>query len=273
MPVGECRDVVARSANYTCRSVIQPLSSARARLLRLLRLKKHRRRESAFLVEGERLLDELARSPERIRFLFGTTDRIGWLEERFPGHEICLISGDGSGLFATDHAQGIGGVLDLPAPILFDSLIDRSRPLLFLDAASDPGNVGTVIRSAEWFGLGGVLLGEGSVDLHNPKTVRATMGAIFRFPVAEGVMSADLIGSGRPLLALDAAGAEVLGRCDLPPDGIYVIGNEAHGVSDDLLQASRPLSIAGGGLGGESLNAAVAASVLCYELWRLQQLP
>jgi TrmH family RNA methyltransferase len=249
------------------------LSSARARLLRLLRLKKHRRREGAFLAEGERLLDELARSGNGVRFLFGTADRLGWLEERFPDAEICEIAGDGAALFATDHAQGVGCVLDLPAPLPLDAVTGRGRPLLFLDAVADPGNVGTVIRSAEWFGIGGVLLGEGSVDPYNPKAVRATMGAIFRFPVVEGVRSVDLLRLDLPLLALDAAGREMLGRCELPLDGIYVVGNEAHGVSAELLRASRPLAIAGGGVGGESLNAAVAASVLCYELWRLQQLP
>jgi TrmH family RNA methyltransferase len=150
-----------------------------------------------------------------------------------------------------------------------EELATVTKPLLLLDSLADPGNVGTIIRTAEWFGLGGVLLGPGSVDLYNPKTVRATMGAIFRLPVLEEVHPQMVLQLGLPLIALDASAGEFLGEVPLPRNGIYSVGSEAHGVSPELLRESRPIAIRGGGR-VESLNAAIATAILCYELSRIE---
>ncbi len=244
----------------------QKLSIARTSLVRLLHRKKGRAAERAYLAEGERLLDELAADPSGVRFLFGTADRMAWIRSRFPGVASFVVDDNKAGaLFATEHAQGLGAVVQMPEPGSFGRMAAAGRPLLYLDGLADPGNVGTILRSAEWFGIGGVLFGEGTADPYNPKVVRATMGAIFRLPIAGDITPRDLMESGLPLLALDGGGDELLGTAELPPAGIYIVGNEAHGVSPQLLAHARSIAIAGSGR-GESLNAAIAAAVLMYEV-------
>jgi TrmH family RNA methyltransferase len=245
--------------------VIERLSNARTRLIRSLHRKKGRADAGAYLAEGERLLDELPSDLTGVRFLFGVKERGDWLEEKFPRATIYLADEHDSDLFATEKAQGVGAVIDIPSPISLPRLASNDAPLLLLDAIADPGNAGTIIRTAEWFGLGGVLLGRGSVDLHNPKTVRSTMGAIFRLPVIEQISVEEILDLRLPLVALDAGGGEYLGAAELPRHAIYVIGSEAHGVSPNLLAASRRIAIRGAGK-GESLNAAIAAAIVCYEL-------
>jgi TrmH family RNA methyltransferase len=155
----------------------------------------------------------------------------------------------------------------MPEPAVASAIAAAGAPLLFLDRLADPGNAGTILRTAEWFGAAGVLFGEGSVDPYNPKVVRATMGAIFRLPIALGVSIAELRSLDLPLYALDAGGEEPLGRHPLPMHALYAVGSEAHGVDDELLPHARILRIGGGGA-AESLNAAIAASILLYEIFR-----
>jgi TrmH family RNA methyltransferase len=223
-------------------------------------------KEGAYLAEGERLLREIPADFRGVRFLFGLSENVEWLADQFPELPVFVAGRDG-GLFATEHSQGVAAVVDIPVPPSLDELAASGEPLLMLDRIADPGNAGTIIRSADWFGLGGVLLGQESVDLYNPKTVRATMGAIFRMPAIEEVAIADLVALGRPLIALDAGSDLYLESAELPSDGIYVIGGEAHGLSPNIIEASRMVSIRGAGQ-GESLNAAIAGSILCYELAR-----
>jgi RNA methyltransferase, TrmH family len=250
-------------------AVIAPLSQARATLIRSLHRKKGRIAEGAFLAEGERLLSELPANGGSVRWFFAEPDNITWIEARFPDAAIYEIERSERSLFATEHAQGVGAVVEISATPTIEELAARMPPLLLLDSLADPGNVGTIIRTAEWFGMGGVLLGPGTVDLYNPKTVRATMGAVFRLPVLEEVDPQMVLQLGLPLIALDASADEYLGETTLPRRGIYIIGSEAHGVSPELLGESRPVAIRGGGQ-VESLNAAIAAAILCYELSRVQ---
>jgi TrmH family RNA methyltransferase len=249
--------------------VIAPLSQARATLIRSLHRKKERAAEGAFLAEGERLLSELPAGGGNVRWFFAEPDKIAWIEERFPDAAIYEIDRTQRSLFATEHAQGVGAVVDIATVPTIEELAATMQPLLLLDSLADPGNVGTIIRTAEWFGLGGVLLGTGTVGLYNPKTVRATMGAIFRMPVLEEVHPQMVLQLGLPLIALDASAGEFLGEIPLPRRGIYIVGSEAHGVSPELLGESRPIAIRGVG-GVESLNAAIATAILCYELSRIQ---
>ncbi len=244
----------------------QKLSHARASLVRSLQRRKGRQEEGAYLAEGERLLDELAGNPSGVRFLFGMPERLAWIRMRFPGFPLfCVDAGKAGTLFATDHAQGVGAVVEIPGPVAFRQLAATGEPLLYLDRLADPGNVGTILRTAEWFGIGGVLFGQGTVDCYNPKVVRSSMGAIFRLPIIEDVGVPELCASGLPLVALDGGGRESLGSAQLPRHGIYIVGNEAHGVAPELLEHARPVAIAGNGR-GESLNAAIAAAILLYEI-------
>ena len=116
--------------------------------------------------------------------------------------------------------------------------------MLALDGVSDPGNVGTVIRTAAWFGVSAVLLGEGCADLLNPKTVRATMGGIFQLPICRDVKLEDE--SARlKRLGFRVTAATMDGSPDWPgwaknPRSALILGSEARGVSEELLPPGRP---------------------------------
>jgi RNA methyltransferase, TrmH family len=139
-----------------------------------------------------------------------------------------------------------------------------------LDGMQDPGNAGTIIRSAEAFGATGVILLEGSVGVANGKFLRATAGSLFRLPVAAGVERKEFAGRiadiGMRLYALTALGEVSLGQADLRSPFALLVGSEGGGVSPELLARSTGVSIPTKRV--ESLNAAVACSLALFEAAR-----
>ena len=233
-----------------------------------------RREHGLFLAEGLRLVNELASYPEQVELLYALPEVLPSVHEILQEGDIYLLEKDPTDLFTTENPQGVGAVVRMREPLSIQTLANVENPVLFLDALADPGNAGTILRAADWFGIGAVVFGEGSVDPYNPKVVRASMGAVFRLPLCEGITAQDILSLNRPVYALDGAG-EVLsgngmisGKTLLPKNGIYVVGNEAHGVSELWRQHGTLLAIPRAG-NGESLNAAMAATVLCWELSRL----
>jgi len=150
--------------------------------------------------------------------------------------------------------------------------VERGRPLLVLVELADPGNVGTLIRVAEASGCAGVVLTDRTVDLHNPKTVRATAGAVFRVPVAEGVDATELLercaAASLPTWATVATAGVAVEDAPLDGAGAVLIGSEAHGLPAAIAAAcDLALSIRMEG-DVESLNAAVAGSVVLFDAAR-----
>jgi len=148
---------------------------------------------------------------------------------------------------------------------------------LFLDTLGDPGNLGTVIRSAEAFGADTVFVGEGSADIYNPKTVRAAMGSLFRVDVRVcSDIAADISrmrGEGFRVYAamLDKSSRDV---CELELENGkigFVIGNEGHGVSESVRSACTGSVIVPMCDGPESLNAAICSSLLSWEVFRARR--
>jgi TrmH family RNA methyltransferase len=147
-----------------------------------------------------------------------------------------------------------------------------------LDGLQDPGNAGTIVRAAEAFGATGILFLKGTASPHNPKTLRASAGSLFRLPFLYGVAPATAIGTlrqnGVKLVAampsVSTTPADSLAATDLTGRCALIIGSEAHGVSEVWRSAAAPVSIPT--VGVESLNAAVAAGVLLYEARRQRML-
>ncbi len=250
---------------------MQPLSKARQKFVRSLHRGKGRRQAGAYLVEGMRAVSEMAHAPGAPLFVFGTADRLEALGDTFAGVERFVVEA-GEDLFATEHAQGIGCVVEMPPPAVLEQAAHGAWPLLYLDRIADPGNLGTILRTANWFGVRAMLLGPGCADPYSPKAVRATMGALPRLTLVPDVQVDQLVrfasDTAVPIIALDAGGYEQLGIAELGPRAVYAVGSEAHGLHPHLRAAARLLAIAGGGE-GESLNAAAAASILLYEIARL----
>lgn len=142
--------------------------------------------------------------------------------------------------------------------------------ILVLDGMQDPGNAGTLVRSAEAFGAAGVIFLEGCVRIANGKFLRATAGSIFRIPFLEGIagreMIAENMASHLPLYALTADGSLLLGRIDFSRPCAVVVGSEGQGVSGDILAEAQTVAIPTSNV--ESLNAAVAGSIALFEAAR-----
>jgi len=229
-----------------------------------------RREHGAFLIEGPTLLAEASASGLRITTLFATDDAAA----RSAG-PIAALEADGVPAFTlpekalarlSDLATppGLVAVVELPAATA-GGILARPGPVLLLAGINDPGNAGTLVRSAEAFGAAGVLAGRGGVDPFSPKVVRAAMGSLFRLPVATVTADEALAAAaaaGRPIVAADLAG-EPLWEADLPQNAILAVGNERHGVGAFLPRWDRAVRIEQGGQ-AESLNAAVAGSIFLY---------
>jgi len=232
--------------------------------------KKYRRQAGAFVIEGPRLLQEAQRSPVCIRHVLVTEDalqREKTLLEQLPPSVTPLPVSDAVLASCSDAVtpQGILAVVSMP-----DS--DMPRPCSFalvLDQLQDPGNLGTLLRTAWAAGVQVVLLTEGTVDPFNPKAVRAGMGAQLALPVLETTTAAlPALLDGMEIRIADSAGGTPYDQIDWHQPSALVVGNEAHGPSEKILP------LAGGRVQipmpgrAESLNAAAAGAVLLFEVVR-----
>lgn len=248
--------------------------------IRRLHDRRHRAQRGAFVVEGPQAVDAALHSA--VSELYVTreaADRYATLVERAraQGAQVHTASEDVLAAMAeTRQPQGLIAVCPLVTVGLEAALAAATkRPLrcvVMLDRANDPGNAGTVIRTADALGVGAVIFTEGSVDPHNGKVVRSTAGSLFHIPIAADISVSDAIGAlvaaGYVLVAADAQGSVHLGTMGaeavLCGPVAWVIGNEAHGVHEDLRAAAHEtVSIPMSG-GAESLNMAAAAAICLY---------
>ena len=177
------------------------------------------------------------------------------------------------GMSQTMTPQGILAIVKQPE-YNFDEIISRKESkLLFLEDIRDPGNIGTMIRTAEGAGFDGIVLSKESVDIYNPKVVRSTMGAIYRVPFIYEENFADklrdkYIKAGYSLYAAHLEGAINYTKLDYNEKTGIIIGNEANGISKEVASiAGNMIKIPMEGK-VESLNAAVSAALIMYEVYR-----
>ncbi|MBQ4618265.1 MAG: RNA methyltransferase [Clostridia bacterium] len=239
------------------------------RSLKALKDAKERTKTGLFLVEGEVMIREALKC--------GLTPKDALFENESPlmsaltkaGANVHLCS-RGALEAATDTKTPQGSVCAFTMPRK-TSLPDNAMKIVALDAVQDPGNVGTIWRTADAAGFDAVIFGEGCADAYSPKVQRAAMGSGFRVPAVhmnlkETLPLYTLNGASLIVSALD--GSDLYARAPIPGDKpmILVIGNEAKGVSKEVQSLSNVrLKIPMRG-GAESLNAAVAAGILMYEL-------
>ena len=247
-----------------------------------LKQKKYRQQQGTFLVEGLRSVEE-AVAYGQVETLFYTSA----LEERAvrllrKAEACCRLYQVTEPVMAklcdTKSPQGFAAVVR-QAKFTLDTLavaLGRVKaPLVILDRVQDPGNLGTIIRTADAAGAAGIILLAGSVDVYSPKVVRATMGSLFHLPVIEQVEETALVSwctqHGFTLAVTAMAASESIYTANLNKALALIIGNEAGGVSPTLLaQAGLKLYIPMQGK-AESLNAAMAAGIILFESLRQRQ--
>ncbi len=233
---------------------------------RSLKDKKGREEQRSFLVEGARMVREALSSSFTVRALLLREDYSPdfLLPESVP---VFLLSDPVfRSVCDTKTPQGIAAVLDLAAKPA------SGARLVALDGLQDPGNVGTIIRTADAAGFDGVLFSPDCADLFSPKVLRSTMGSVFRlgfsFPLSLPDALSGLKLRGYSVLSSQLDGRSFYDRKDVAPTFVLVIGNEGNGVSDAVKAvATHRLCLPMRG-GAESLNAAVAAGIMMYDLTR-----
>lgn len=241
------------------------------KLARSLQQKKFRDQLGLFLVQGPKLVGELLRSSWPVETIYATEGAIakGDLHQAVavPPHELERIGTleSGNEVIAVARKAAVGKLKDLGPEEL----------VLAMDGITDPGNLGTVLRVADWFGIRRVWCNAGSVDVYNPKCVQASMGAIFRVRV-EQVDLPELLqeqqAEGATIYHATMGGGSVFST-KLERKAILVLGSESHGISAEVLQVGgQAISVPGSG-GSESLNVAMAAAALCTEFSRQRGLP
>lgn len=252
-------------------------SNRQKTLLRKLGRKKYRQKEQLYLLEGHRAVLQVLDNPgQRVEALFfdeskAVWDHPSWQKYNHQEKSFMVPSAVFREVTDTDHPQGVLALCRMSPEATLEEMVSRRNIIIALDALQDPGNLGTIIRTAVWFGAGGLLSGKGTVDMFHPKVVRSTAGATGQLPFINGDLD-ELLPSfeqaGWPVFILDAApGAITLSEVEAESQAILVVGNEGHGVSPELINERRHrIKIASPRSTPEveSLNAAVAASVALY---------
>ncbi len=241
-----------------------------------LKQKKYRQQRGEFLAEGLRTAEEaLAFKAAQQLFYTATEDeRTLRLLEQAAAMQVklvCVSEAVMKKIADTETPQGIIAVCRMQEQTL-EQLLASGRMLLVLDRVGDPGNIGTMLRTADAAGVGGIVLLKGTADIYAPKTVRASMGSLFHVPVLSGVAEPEFIDNakkaGYQILVTALDGADNLYQADLKGRLAFVMGNEAGGVSTTLLQqADKRVFIPMRGK-AESLNVAMAAGIIMFEAMR-----
>ncbi len=228
--------------------------------------------DGLIVAEGPHLLDEAGRGRWVVQQILATPDARARHEGLFQasGAEILEVEARAfESVSATEATQGLLALLR-PAHWSWEDMTQATALIVVLDGIQDPGNAGTIVRSAEAFGATGVVLLKGCVHVANGKLLRASAGSIFRVPFLEGVPAEACIERLRSkdiqVYALDASGATELSQAEFSKPCAIVIGSEASGVSRQLLSEAEAVRIPTTRV--ESLNAAMACSVALFTAQR-----
>lgn len=253
------------------------VSRSESRLIRALGRRRGREREGLFLAEGIRVVEELLdrRIALRLAVISSTledTERGRALRQRLQesGGVREVGAGELGELADTSTTQGVLVVAEIPVAAL-DSLIpSATATVLVIDGVQDPGNLGTLARSAAAFGCEALVALPGTVDPWNPKAVRSSAGALFRLPVVQPSVEEFmrwLRSHGFGIVGADAGGAPVT-ELDRGNRTALVLGNEGAGLSEEATARCDGLVAVPMPGGTNSLNVAVAGAILMYELTR-----
>lgn len=256
-----------------------PLSQRRAKLLKRLHVNKLRAREDLVLVEGVRAVVEAMDAGASVAF-FAVSPRLESTEagrglltrlrggSAGGGDVVEVADAEMAELADTEHPQGVVAVADEPRAGI-DAFVRAGARILVLDALQDPGNVGTLVRSAVAFSFDGVVALDGTTDPWGSKAVRAAAGTTFRIPTVRAKADETLDALRREGLPILAASAEGSTGVDAPLGGFaLVVGNEGAGVRREVREAAdQTVAVAMTGP-AESLNAGIAGSILMSQFTR-----
>lgn len=244
------------------------LSKKNIKYIRSLKLKKFRQKYNNFVVEGDKIVQEMLQYKNiEIENIYALPSWIETNNKLLEFHKKKLLPVTEAELKQISFLTTPNSVLAIAAglPDDFDSKAVSKGISLYLDGIQDPGNMGTIIRTADWFGIKTVFCSTDTVSLYNPKVMQATMGAFLRVKVIVKAFSALVESFPELPLYGTVLGGENIFKAKLQDRGIIVIGNEGQGISPEVLKRldHRLMIPPGSNDSAESLNAAVATGIVC----------
>jgi len=236
------------------------LSKAKIKFVKSLQIKKYRKQEQCFVVEGAKSVQELLNSDFEVVMVFGTRDFLSTNKLQSPAEviEVTVKALEGIGDFQSNDA------------VLAVARMKPNRPMevssnefaLVLDDIRDPGNLGTIIRTADWYGIQKIIASEETADFYSSKVIMSTMGSFTRVELFYTDLAEYFAEKHQRVFGAYLDGVDVH-RIDFGQGGLILIGNESRGISADLHQfVTDKITIPRYGL-AESLNAAIATAIIC----------
>jgi len=244
------------------------LSKSQISLIKSLQQKKFRREHGLFVAEGHKSVIEFVASGYQVQTIYHTPAAGAKLHNLSKKIKLVEIStGDLQKLSSLTTPQEILAILSIPQQAVPQQEQLRQKFTLVLDGVQDPGNMGTIIRTADWFGVANIICSLDTVDVYNPKVVQATMGSLARVNLHYSNLTDWL-----PQLKLPVYGALLNGdniyTTNFGTEGLIVMGNEGNGLRPDVEKlVSKAVTIPRAG-GAESLNVAIATALFCSEISR-----
>ena len=239
------------------------ISKNQLKLITSLSQKKYRQKHNLFIAEGVKVLNELLNSPFEIETLFCTDD----FETTISEKKIVRISETELKKVSTLKSPNKAlGIFKIPK----EKALQNSGLTIALDAINDPGNLGTIIRLCDWFGVTQLVCSKDTVDCYNQKVVQASMGSLTRVSIYYTDLENYITKSNLDTFIADMDGENVY-KTKFPKEGILIMGNEANGVSEEiksLLQYKISIPRFGETQETESLNVATATAILLSEFKR-----
>ena len=243
-------------------------SKSQISFIKSLHQKKYRKEHGIFIIEGIKSIVEFIPSAYQIQSIYFLAEYQSLLPKVPPNIKLFEVTTAELEKISTLQApQSILALVNIPKPSIFDKRLLANDFSLVLDGIQDPGNLGTIIRTADWFGLKNVICSLNTVEVYNPKTVQATMGSLCRVNVVYQDLEELLKDSSIPVFGAMLNGNSMY-ETTWGTEGILILGNEGQGVSPEITKLiNHPVTIPRVGE-AESLNVAVSAAIFCADIRR-----
>lgn len=243
------------------------ISKATGKFIKSLQVKKYRKEEQSFIVEGAKSVAELLRSDFEVKWLAATDDFLQLHSNVLSNRHIEWTEASAKELGQLGTFQTNDGALAVASMKPNQPLTVQNEYALILDDIRDPGNLGTIIRTADWYGIDKIIASEETADFYNPKVISATMGSFCRVQLYYGNLVEYLNTTHLPVYGTFLNGKNIY-TVDFEKAGLIAMGNEANGISTEVGQlVTVPITIPKRG-GAESLNVSIATAIVLDNVFR-----
>jgi TrmH family RNA methyltransferase len=246
------------------------LSKSQISFIKSLHQKKYRKEHGLFIVEGIKSIKEFIQSSYQIHTIFYNSEQYNLLPKLPANINLFEVKNAELDKISTlQTPQGFLALVHIPKNKELDLKELKNQFTLVLDGVQDPGNMGTIIRTADWFGFKNIICSADCVEVFNPKTVQATMGSLSRVNIYEADLQALLTANTIPVFGALLDGESIY-KTQWGAEGLIILGNEGKGISPEVIKKiNKPVTIPRIGE-AESLNVAVSAAIFCAELVRVR---